>query len=138
MLRRRYQALVRLTSIFIFLDQPRLSYFFPTERQLSSDYFLYMMAPLSESKPSGSVEEYDMEHTRVDRIHGDALGGTSHDAQDMHRMGKKQELRVNSVIYYFVCTLLTSMIAKFSSHIYHWICGRSSIDLGKCPLVGSC
>ena len=42
-----------------------------------------------------SVEEYDMGQTGVERIHGDALGGTSHDAQDMYRMAKKQELRVS-------------------------------------------
>ncbi|KAF2630415.1 amino acid permease-like protein [Macroventuria anomochaeta] len=53
------------------------------------------MAASIEGKPAGSVEEYDMGHNGIDRIHGDALGGTSHDAQDMYRMGKKQELRRN-------------------------------------------
>ena len=60
------------------------------------------MALFSESKPSDSVEEYDMGHIGVDRTHGDALGGTSYDAQDMHRMGKKQELRVSSIFVHFV------------------------------------
>ena len=47
------------------------------------------------SKPEGSIEEYDMGHNGVERIRGGTLGGTSHDARDMHRMGKKQELRVS-------------------------------------------
>lgn len=53
-----------------------------------------MVASL-EKKPAGSVEEYDMGQIGVERIHGAALGETSHDAQDMYRMGKKQELRVS-------------------------------------------
>ncbi|KAJ4392761.1 hypothetical protein N0V91_011276 [Didymella pomorum] len=53
------------------------------------------MATSLEHKPAGSVEEYDMGQIGVERIHGAALGGTSHDAQDMYRMGKKQELRRN-------------------------------------------
>lgn len=56
------------------------------------------MAAFGEGKPSGSIEEYDMGRNGIERIHGDALGGTSYDAQDMHRMGKKQELRVRPVI----------------------------------------
>jgi hypothetical protein len=44
-----------------------------------------------------NVEEYDIgsnESSATDRMHTSALGGTAHDASDMHRMGKKQELRV--------------------------------------------
>lgn len=51
-----------------------------------------------EGKPAGLVEEYDIGRHEAERIHGDALGGTSHDAQDMHRMGKKQELRVRPLV----------------------------------------
>jgi choline transport protein len=54
------------------------------------------MATSFDGKLAGSVEKYDMGHSGVERIRGDALGGTSHDAQDMYRMGKKQELRVSS------------------------------------------
>lgn len=36
-----------------------------------------------------------MGHDGVERVHGDRLGGTSYDARDMQRMGKKQELRVS-------------------------------------------
>lgn len=54
------------------------------------------MALSLEGKPAGSTEEYDMGRTGVEHIQGDALGGTSHDALDMYRMGKKQELRVGS------------------------------------------
>ena len=39
-----------------------------------------------------------MGNNGVERVHGDALGGTSHDARDMYRMGKKQELRVSSAL----------------------------------------
>jgi hypothetical protein len=42
-------------------------------------------------------EEYDIGNhgtNEADRLHISVLGGTSHDAQDMHRIGKKQELRV--------------------------------------------
>lgn len=54
------------------------------------------MAGLGETKTANSVEEYDMGSPSADRMHASALGGTSHDAQDMYRMGKKQELRVSS------------------------------------------
>ena len=58
------------------------------------------MAIFGESKIA-NAEEYDISNNGsnngsndADRMHTGALGGTSHDAQDMHRMGKKQELRV--------------------------------------------
>jgi choline transport protein len=54
------------------------------------------MAILGETKIA-NAEEYDIGSNATndaDRMHTSALGGTSHDAQDMHRMGKKQELRV--------------------------------------------
>jgi choline transport protein len=54
------------------------------------------MAILGESKIV-NTDEYDIGSNATnneDRIHTSALGGTSHDAQDMYRMGKKQELRV--------------------------------------------
>ena len=56
------------------------------------------MTAFDEGKPSGAVEEYDMSHNGVERIYGDVLGGTSYDAQDMYRMGKKQELRVSQFL----------------------------------------
>jgi hypothetical protein len=46
-----------------------------------------------------NAEEYDIGSngfSAADRMHASALGGTAHDASDMHRMGKKQELRVLS------------------------------------------
>jgi hypothetical protein len=55
---------------------------------------LLAMAISGESKPADSVEEYDIGSNVADGMHTSALGGTSHDAQDMRRMGKKQELRV--------------------------------------------
>jgi hypothetical protein len=54
------------------------------------------MAILGEMKIA-NAEEYDIgsnASNNADRMHTSALGGTPHDAQDMHRMGKKQELRV--------------------------------------------
>ncbi|CAO2649329.1 Nn.00g067140.m01.CDS01 [Neocucurbitaria sp. VM-36] len=53
------------------------------------------MAAFGEAKTANSIEEYDIGSPDADRIHASALGGTSHDAQDMYRMGKKQELRRN-------------------------------------------
>lgn len=41
------------------------------------------------------MEEFNLGDNGIERTHGDALGGTSHDAQDMYRMGKQQELRVS-------------------------------------------
>jgi choline transport protein len=55
------------------------------------------MAIFGESKIP-NAEEYDISNNGTqdaDRMHTGALGGTSHDAMDMHRMGKKQELRVS-------------------------------------------
>ncbi|KAJ8107514.1 hypothetical protein OPT61_g8810 [Boeremia exigua] len=46
----------------------------------------------SEGELGGTFEEH---RHRVARSHSDILGGTSHDAHDMRRMGKKQELRRN-------------------------------------------
>jgi hypothetical protein len=54
------------------------------------------MAILGEAKIA-NAEEYDIGSngsSAADRMHASALGGTAHDALDMHRMGKKQELRV--------------------------------------------
>lgn len=45
-----------------------------------------------------NAEEYDTgsnDSGEVGRMHASALGGTAHDAEDMQRMGKKQELRVS-------------------------------------------
>jgi choline transport protein len=59
------------------------------------------MAILGETKIV-NVEEYDIGSNAThdaDGIHTSALGGTSHDAQDMHRMGKKQELRVGNPLF---------------------------------------
>ncbi|KAF2686929.1 amino acid permease-like protein [Lentithecium fluviatile CBS 122367] len=62
----------------------------------------------ADSKNAGVVEEYDIGGNNVDTIRSSAMGGTQNDAQDMHRMGKKQELRRNfrmiSIIG-FVCIL---------------------------------
>ena len=54
------------------------------------------MAIFGDSKPRLS-EEYDIgsnssQHT--ERMQVGVFGGTSHDASEMHRMGRKQELRV--------------------------------------------
>lgn len=53
------------------------------------------MAGSLERKPTGSVEDFNLGDYSIERINDDALGGTSHDAQDMYRMGKQQELRVS-------------------------------------------
>jgi hypothetical protein len=45
----------------------------------------------SEIKVTGAVQEHDVGSSDA---FADALGGTQHDAQDMRRMSKKQELRV--------------------------------------------
>ena len=58
-----------------------------------------MMAVVVRGKPANSLEEYEMSGDCVERLHGDTLGGTSHDARDMQRMGKKQELRVSQLNY---------------------------------------
>lgn len=53
-----------------------------------------------------STEEYDIgshESNAADMMHAGALGGTSHDASDMQRMGKKQELRVS--LYEHLCSM---------------------------------
>ncbi|KAH6838420.1 amino acid permease-like protein [Alternaria rosae] len=55
------------------------------------------MAIAGESKIA-NAEEYDTgsnDSGEVGRMHASALGGTAHDAEDMQRMGKKQELRRN-------------------------------------------
>lgn len=53
------------------------------------------MGIFGEAKTANALEEYDITSNHVDLMHTGALGGTSHDAQDMYRMGKKQELRRN-------------------------------------------
>lgn len=53
------------------------------------------MAATGQHKPAESIEEYDMGHEGVERVYSNTLGGTSFDARDMQRMGKKQELRVS-------------------------------------------
>lgn len=88
------------------------------------------MATFGESKPSGSVEEYDMGHNAVERVHGDALGGTSHDAQDMYRMGKKQELRVRRLQISHL-QLTDASIEKLPHGLHHRVCCRSSVDMGE-------
>ncbi|KAF2029012.1 amino acid permease-like protein [Setomelanomma holmii] len=50
---------------------------------------------LEKTKIVNSVEGYDDGGSHVNGVHGDALGCTEHDALDMQRMGKKQELRRN-------------------------------------------
>jgi choline transport protein len=59
------------------------------------------MAIFGESKIP-NAEEFDISSNGTthdaDRMHTGALGGTSHDASDMERMGKKQELRVIHVM----------------------------------------
>ena len=60
---------------------------------------LHTMAIFGEAKIA-NAEEYDIGSngsSAADRMHASALGGTAHDASDMHRMGKKQELRVFSI-----------------------------------------
>lgn len=60
---------------------------------------LHTMAIFGEAKIA-NAEEYDIGSngsSAADRMHASALGGTAHDASDMHRMGKKQELRVWSL-----------------------------------------
>jgi choline transport protein len=55
------------------------------------------MAIFGESKIA-NAEEYDLgsdESSAPGGMHAGALGGTAHDASDMQRMGKKQELRVS-------------------------------------------
>ena len=44
---------------------------------------------------NGGVEEYELGDNHVDAMRSSAMGGTQSDAQDMYRMGKKQELRVS-------------------------------------------
>ncbi|CBY00789.1 similar to amino acid permease [Plenodomus lingam JN3] len=53
------------------------------------------MAFFREAKTINAIKEYDASSNDADRIQGSPLGGTLHDAQDMNRMGKKQELRRN-------------------------------------------
>lgn len=50
---------------------------------------------LREEKRIGSPEEHTVVHDEFN-----SLGGTSQDAQDMSRMGKKQELRVSYEVSY--------------------------------------
>jgi hypothetical protein len=55
------------------------------------------MANLQEDKFVNSVGEYGIRSDGGDEADGTqsgVLGGTYHDARDMYRMGKKQELRV--------------------------------------------
>ncbi|KAF2999362.1 hypothetical protein E8E13_006068 [Curvularia kusanoi] len=54
------------------------------------------MATSAGSKPVSLLEDYEMGvRSTTARSHGETLGGTPYDARDMHRMGKKQELRRN-------------------------------------------
>lgn len=53
------------------------------------------MAVFDETKTANAIDEYDVGSPVSEQMHASALGGTSHDALDMHRMGKKQELRVS-------------------------------------------
>ncbi|KAE8842000.1 hypothetical protein HRS9139_01297 [Pyrenophora teres f. teres] len=56
------------------------------------------MAIFKDSKPRVSVEEYDVGSNSpqdAERMQVGAFGGANHDASDMHRIGKKQELRRN-------------------------------------------
>ncbi|KAI2487155.1 Amino acid transporter [Pyrenophora tritici-repentis] len=56
------------------------------------------MAIFKDSKPRVSVAEFDIgisSSQDAERLQVGAFGGTNHDASDMHRMGKKQELRRN-------------------------------------------
>jgi choline transport protein len=55
------------------------------------------MAILGEAKIV-NADEYDIGSNgsgEAGRINTSALGGTAHDASDMQRMGKKQELRAS-------------------------------------------
>lgn len=92
------------------------------------------MAATRELKTTNSVEEYDMSSPDADRMHASALGGTSHDAQDMYRMGKKQELRVSSGHSILIRALLIEA-AKLPTYLNCRICGSPSIDMGECSLV---
>lgn len=54
------------------------------------------MASLREAaRTTDAIDEHDARSDHGDIMKGSPLGGTLHDAQDMHRMGKKQELRRN-------------------------------------------
>lgn len=93
---------------------------FSTATETTGASITYTMAPTGQHKPAGSVEEYDMGHESVERVHGDALGGTSYDARDMQRMGKKQELRVSVCRPYrsggtYVCDRETSASSPSSA-----------------------
>ena len=64
------------------------------------------------------------------RSHGETLGGTTFDARDMNRMGKKQELRVS----YHRCNRLSELIdvtEKFSDDIHYWFRCRPSMYMGE-------
>jgi len=54
------------------------------------------------------------------RSHGGTLGGTTFDARDMNRMGKKQELRV-SYSWSVRLSELIDMTEEFSNDIHHWL-----------------
>ncbi|KAF2110208.1 amino acid permease-like protein [Lophiotrema nucula] len=53
------------------------------------------MAVPSELKTANVIEDFDTGEHHAVSTHTTSLGGTQYDAQDMHRMGKQQELRRN-------------------------------------------
>ena len=64
------------------------------------------------------------------RSPGETLGGTTFDARDMNRMGKKQELRVSSYWSNRLSELI-DVTEKFSNDIYHWFRCRPPMYMGE-------
>lgn len=98
------------------------------------------MAVVGESKIV-NAEEYDTGSNgsgEAGRMHASALGGTAHDAEDMQRMGKKQELRVSPYCDVYAGTLLSVQLEKFSPDFHHWVRGCPTVNMGKCSTVSSC
>ena len=80
-----------------------------------------MKAMSAGNKPDSFLEECEMRgNSTAARSHGETLGGTTFDARDMNRMGKKQELRV-SYSWSIRLSELIDMTEEFSNDIHHWL-----------------
>lgn len=95
------------------------------------------MAFFNENKTLDNIEEYDVGSNEAERVHVSALGGTAHDAQEMHRMGKKQELRVSMQDPIdLVLRRVDFLTEELPIDLDYWIRRCAAVDMGECAFVG--
>ncbi|KAK1920417.1 hypothetical protein P3342_002714 [Pyrenophora teres f. teres] len=98
------------------------------------------MAIFKDSKPRVSVEEYDVGSNSpqdAERMQVGAFGGANHDASDMHRIGKKQELRVLSQKPRYMVLLLITSSAQLPPGFHDSFCGYAPVNVGEYTSVSA-